>query len=291
MEDFEKELAALGDLELGDLEDINLDEIEALDVTPPAKTAPTETKPVTIQDALGGITTFVDIVFCIDVTKSMFPIIQTVKNLTLDLYDDLIDNMRKNNNRIVKQLRVKVIAFRDYYCDGPYAMEESRFFTLPAEKNEFKSFIAALEAKGGGDEPENALEAMALAMKSDWVRVTNPNTEKARNVVVIFTDASAHPLEKAADGVSEHYPADMLKSYKELYEAWCGQGTCLDNNQSYAMDTMAERLVIFAPEDAYPWSDMAEEIDYAAVVPISAAEGGIELGRDTIIATISGSMR
>ena len=36
---------------------------------------------------------------------------------------------------------------------------------------------------------------------------------------------------------------------------------------------------------------MAEEIDYAAVVPISAAEGGAELGRDTIIATISGSMR
>ena len=83
----------------------------------------------------------------------------------------------------------------------------------------------------------------------------------------------------------------MLKNYNELYEAWCGQGTCMDNGESYTMDKNAERLVIFAPEDAYPWSDMAEEIDYAAVVPISAAEGGAELGRDTIIATISGSMR
>ena len=233
MEDFEKELGALGDLELGDIEDINLDDIDQLGADAPAEETPAEeAKPTVIQDALGGVTTYVDIVFCIDVTASMAPIIDTVKDLTLDLYDDLITNMREKNNRIVKQLRVKVIAFRDYYCDGPYAMEESVFFTLPEQKAQFRDFVSSLQAKGGGDEPENALEAMALAMKSDWVKVTNPNTERARNVVVIF-----------------------------------------------------------APEDAYPWSDMAEEIDYAAVVPISAAEGGAELGRDTIIATISGSMR
>ena len=216
----------------------------------------------------------------------MAPIINTVKNLTLDLYDDLITNMCEKNNRIVKQLRVKVIAFRDYYCDGPYAMEESKFFMLPEQKTEFRNFVASLEGKGGGNEPENVLEAMALAIKSDWVRVTNPNTEKARNVIVIFTDASAHPLEKSTDGVSEYYPTDMLKNYNELYEAWCGQGSCMDNRESYTMDKMAERLVIFAPEDAYPWSDMAEEFDYAATVPISAVKEDAELGRDTIIAII-----
>jgi len=289
MEDFEKELGTLGDLELGDINDVNLDEIDSL-AAAPVEAATTDTKPAIVQDALGGVTTFVDIVFCIDVTQSMAPIINTVKNLTLDLYDDLITNMRETNNRIVKQLRVKVIAFRDYYCDGPYAMEESQFFTLPEQKTEFRNFVASLEAKGGGDEPENALEAMALAMKSDWVKVTNPNTEKARNVVVIFTDASAHPLEKSADGVSEHYPADMLKNYNELYEAWCGQGTCMDGSDSYTMDKMAERLIVFAPQDAYPWSDMEAEIRNAAFVPITAEEGGAEVGRDIIITTISGSM-
>lgn len=249
MEVFEKELDVLGDLELGDVDDIDLDEIDSLELVADnaAESDKAEDKPTIVQDALGGVTTYVDIVFCIDVTASMAPIINTVKNLTLDLYDDLITNMREKNNRIVKQLRVKVIAFRDYYCDGPYAMEGSKFFTLPDDKAAFRSFVASLEAKGGGDEPENALEAMALAMKSDWVKVTNPNTEKARNVVVIFTDASAHPLEKSADGVSEYYPPDMLKTYNELYEAWCGQGSCMDNNDSYTMDKMAERLVIFAP--------------------------------------------
>ena len=180
MENFEKELGALGDLELGDIDSVDLNEIDNLEVAQQPETT-NEEKPTIVQDALGGVTTYVDIVFCIDVTASMAPIINTVKNLTLDLYDDLITNMREKNNRIVKQLRVKVIAFRDYYCDGPYAMEESQFFTLPDQKTEFRNFVAALEAKGGGDEPENALEAMALAMKSDWVKVTNPNTEKARN--------------------------------------------------------------------------------------------------------------
>ena len=292
MEDFEKKLGELEDLELGDIDDINLDEIDSLVEADSAGSTEDNDKPVVVQDALDEITTYVDIVFCIDVTRSMSPIINTVKNLTLDLYDDLITNMREKNYRIVKQLRVKVIAFRDYYCDGPYAMEESKFFTLPEQKTEFRNFVASLEAKGGGDEPENALEAMALAMKSDWVRVTDPNKEKARNVVVIFTDASAHPLEKSADGVSEYYPTDMLKNYKELYEAWCGgQDSCMDKGESYVMDTMAERLIIFAPEDAYPWSDMVEEIPFAAFVSISAAKGGVELGRNTIIATISGSMR
>lgn len=291
MEDFEKTLGELDDLDELELDDIDLDALDEVEVTAPVREKKPASEPGILQDALGGITTYVDIVFCIDVTGSMGPIINTVKNLTLDLYDDLITTMRDKNNRIVKQLRVRVIAFRDYYCDGRYAMEESPFYVLPDQKTEFRRFVESLEAKGGGDEPENALEAMALAMKSDWVRVSNPNTEKARNVVVIFTDASAHPLEKAREGVPSNYPADMLKSYNELYEAWCGQGSCADGKNAYMMDKMAERLVIFAPEDAYPWSDMAEEIDYAAVVPISAAEGGADLGRDTIISTISGSMR
>ncbi len=280
MSDIEKEL---GSLELDDIENIDLDEIDDFITTGKPQAI--------IQEALGGVTTFVDIVFCIDVTASMAPIINTVKNLTLDLYDDLIEEMRNSRNRIVTQLRVRVIAFRDYYCDGEYAMQQSDFFTLPNDKAEFRNFVAALEAVGGGDEPENALEAIALAMKSEWVRVNNPNTEKARNVVVVFTDASAHPFEKSKKSSNQYYPADMLKSYNDLYEAWCGQGSYGTFGGEYVMDRNAERLIVFAPVNSYPWDKIAEDIDYAAVIPISAAKGGTEVGRETIINTISGSMR
>lgn len=305
MEDFEKKLKLqqlLVDDEDGSEEDYEPeepdygDDIEEPDYTDDGDIEEPDFDPIDepqdiIQTPLGGISTFVDIVFCIDLTASMAPLINTVKELTLNLYDDLIKEMREKKSRIVKQLRVKVIGFRDFYCDGQYALEESSFFTLPEQKNEFSSFVRKLEAKGGGDEPENALEAIALAMKSNWVKVTNSNTEKARNVVIVFTDASAHPLEKQLDGVDENYPKGMLKSYNELYEAWCGQGSLAGSTGEYVMDKMAERLVIFAPEDAYPWSDMAEEIDYAAFVPISAAKGGAEIGKRTIIAQISGSIK
>ncbi len=285
MDDFQKKLLELEELGLDDPFDFGIDDDNSKQHHPMGGA-----KGQVINDALGSMSTYVDIVFCIDITQSMSPIISTIKNLALDLYDDLIEKMRERNNRVVKQLRVRVVAFRDYYCDGACAMIESDFFYLPDQKSEFRNFIASLQAKGGGDDPENALEAIALAMRSKWVKVTNPNTEKARHVVLVFTDASAHPLEKSMDGISEYYPSDMLKSYKELYEAWCGQGTYMDESP-YVMDKLAERLIIFAPEDAYPWSDMIEDIDYAAFVPISAARGGIELGKETIIATIGGSMK
>ena len=238
------------------------------------------------QDALGAISTKVDIVFCIDVTGSMQPTIQKVKDLTLSLYDDLISTMDSEYQRRVDTMRVKVIAFRDYYCDGNQAMLESDFFTLPAEKEKFHKFVSGLEAVGGGDEPENSLEALALAMKTDWVKVSDPNREKARNVIVMFTDASAHPLEKQSGGVTSYYPSDMLKNYNELYEAWQGQGKI-----EYSMNKDAKRLIVFAPEDSYPWNDIAEEFDNTAVVSINEADGGSDLGRSTIIATISGSMK
>lgn len=36
------------------------------------------------------------------------------------------------------------------------------------------------------------------------------------------------------------------------------------------MDKRAKRLIVFAPEEFYPWSDMSEDFDYTALFPISA---------------------
>ena len=62
-----------------------------------------------------------------------------------------------------------MIAFRDYGVDSE-PMLESKFFTLDGESGAFHEFVEGIEATGGGDEPESSLEALALAMKSDWVR-------------------------------------------------------------------------------------------------------------------------
>lgn len=49
-------------------------------------------------------------------------------------------------------------------------MEESQFFILPEEKQEFYNFVSQIKAGGGGDEPESGLEALALALRSDFVK-------------------------------------------------------------------------------------------------------------------------
>lgn len=64
-----------------------------------------------MQDMLGmsremaeGTDTNVDIVFVIDATRSMEPLIEKVKNATLVFHDGLTEALRENK-RIIKNLR------------------------------------------------------------------------------------------------------------------------------------------------------------------------------------------
>ena len=131
---------------------------------------------------------YVDIVMCIDATGSMKPIIEEVKGNALSFYQKFVEAMDEND-KSVSQLRIKVIVFRDYGCD-PEPMVESTFYTLPEQNEEFKSFVNSIEPSGGGDVPENALEAIALALKSDWTT----GGARRRHAILVFSDAPAIPL-------------------------------------------------------------------------------------------------
>ncbi len=182
----------------------------------------------------------VDIVMCIDATGSMRPILTEVKNNALTFYDNFVREMERVQKSI-DSLRIKVIAFRDYMSDD-VPMLESKFFKLDEEKEEFYNFVNDIRAKGGGgDGPENALEAIALAMESDWIRTGS----KRRHVIVVWTDAAALDLGVRSD--SPKYPADMPEDFAELHEMWEGQ----------EMDRKAKRMIIFAP-DKKPWPDMLD---------------------------------
>lgn len=181
----------------------------------------------------------VDIVMCIDATGSMTSIIQEVKENALAFYKKFVESMEKNN-KSVQQLRIKVIAFRDYGVDSA-PMVESKFFVLDEENEQFQKFVDSIDADGGGDEPECSLEALALAMKSDWVKTGAIR----RHVIILYTDASAHKLGTKRD--VEGYPSDMPENLAELREMWEGQ----------YMERRAQRLLIFAP-DSEPWPDFVD---------------------------------
>ena len=67
---------------------------------------------------------------------------------------------------------------------------------------------------GGGDIPEDGLEAIAYAIKSDW---TTEGTDQ-RRVIVVWTDAPTHPLGYGSD--SPAYPLGMPAGLAELGQWW-----------------------------------------------------------------------
>ena len=58
----------------------------------------------------------VDMVFCIDATGSMGGLIEKVKDNALNFYQD-VQRMMTNKQKTIAQLRVRVIAFRDYAAE------------------------------------------------------------------------------------------------------------------------------------------------------------------------------
>ena len=204
----------------------------------------------------------VDIVMCIDATGSMKPLIDKVKKNALNFYRDFTDALEKKEKH-VNEVRVRVIAFRDYIADGNDAMLTTDFFRLPDQADQFKAAVSSIEAKGGGDDPEDALEALAFAIKSKWTH----NEGKKRHVIVLWTDAGAHPLGYGKS--APNYPAKMPKDFAELSE-WWGAG----QNPGRIMDDKFKRLLIYAPQETC-WTRIADGWNNALLYPSVSSAGSV----------------
>ncbi|AKG24895.1 vWA domain-containing protein [Calothrix sp. 336/3] len=178
-----------------------------------------------------------DIVLVIDTTASMGPFIEDTKKLAMGFHERISREMRAKG-KTVDQLRVRLIVFRDYYDKEENAIVATPFWKMPEEEGKLVEFVSMLQAGGGGDEPENGLEALALAIRSSWEQ--GQGFQKCRHSIVVFTDASAHPLEHP--GKPPSYPKDMPKDLNELTDMWFAE-----------MRNTAKRLTIFAP-DVPPWN-------------------------------------
>ena len=219
----------------------------------------------------------VDMVFCIDATRSMedttgshLKIINMVKQNALNFYSDF-DRIMGEKKKKVRQLRVRIVAFRDYIADGQDAMMVTDFFLLPQQEKDFEACINSIHADGGGDVPEDGLEALAYAIKSKW---TTEGTKK-RQVIVVWTDASTHEL--GYGNSSPYYPKGMPRDHSELNDWW-------DD-----MDHNAKRLVLFAP-DEMGWNYISRNWDNTVLVPSIAGGGLAEKGYGEILNAIANSV-
>lgn len=215
----------------------------------------------------------VDLVFCIDCTGSMTGLLDMVKNNAITFYQDLTNAMTAKH-KYIDPLRIRVVAFRDYLADGASnAMLTTDFFTLPDDAASFEAAVRSLHADGGGDDPEDGLEALAYAIRSKW----NPSGTKRRQVIVVWTDAPTHPLGFAAKDPG--YPNGMPKNLDELTTWW---GT--PERPGY-VDSDAKRLLLFAP-DQPAWNFLSDNWDNVLHYPSAAGNGLQELEYNQIINAI-----
>lgn len=221
-----------------------------------------------------GLSYAVDIVFCIDVTGSMTPIIDAVKANALRFYDDVQTNLTAKGKN-VDELRVRVIAFRDFAADGEAAMQESPFYRLPAEQSEFSDFVNGLIAEGGGDAPESGLDAVALAMNSEWTT----RGDRRRQVIVVWTDQPALPLDPAV--VPAELRARVPADFSALTDLW-------EDTQG-PLGASSKRLILFAP-DGPGWSDISAVWENVVHHPSQAGGGLSDVDYGTIVDSIGNSV-
>ena len=222
------------------------------------------------------ITYNVDMVFCIDATGSMGGVIDMVKNNALSFYSDVTNAMAEKHKTIDK-LRVRIVAFRDYLADGDDAMLVTDFFTLPDQTDDFEKCIRSIEAFGGGDDPEDGLEALGYAIKSNW------DTEgmKKRQVIVVWTDATTHEIGYGRS--ASNYPSKMAHSFDEL-TSWWG-----DRQNKGFVNQNAKRLLLFAPNGPH-WSTISDTWDNVIHFPSVAGKGLGEFDYAQIIDSISNTI-
>jgi hypothetical protein len=221
-----------------------------------------------------GLSYAVDIVFCVDVTGSMTPILDQVKANALRFYSDVQSNLTAKGKNI-DELRVRVVAFRDIVADGEAALQESSFFELPADQAGFSEFVNGLVAEGGGDAPESGLEAAALAMTSSWTT----RGDRRRQVIVVWTDQPAHPLDSSATppAFADRVPAD----FSALTDLW--------EDPQGPLGSSSKRLILFAP-DGPGWSDISGVWENVVHHPSQAGGGLSDIDYGTIIDSIGNSV-
>lgn len=217
-----------------------------------------------------------DIVFVIDATGSMKGLIDIVKQNALNFYNDLTEVM-SSKSKTIQSLRIKVIAFRDYLADHENAMLTTDFFKLPEEAAVFKETVSSIKAFGGGDEPEDGLEALAFAIRSRW----NTENLKRRQIIVVWSDASTHPLGFGAE--EPHYPRAMAKDFSELTRWWG------DKQSEDFMSYNAKRLILFTP-NLPGWSDITRSWDNVIHYQSEAGKGLDDVDYHQIIDAIANSI-
>lgn len=194
-----------------------------------------------------------DIVFVLDATATMGVFIDRFRREFLPEFTKQIEKIAEKDGGA--DVRYKFIIFRDYGSEGASAIKQSGFYKIPEEEEKLNHEMLYIEAGGGGDSPENGLEAIYYAMKSEFAKGAGTQT------IFFFTDADAVGLGERRG--CEGYPDDMVDE-QGLKDVWSGKAPS-------RLTQKGKKLVIVAPENT-AYSRLAGELDKTIFKP--AAKSG-----------------
>ena len=138
-----------------------------------------------------------DVVFLIDVSGSMAPIIDALRK-NIEAFVDSLSSGGANNAAPVRDWRGKVVGYRDIEAASSEGIEWIEDHPFVRDTAALKAQLASLQAQGGGDEPESLLDALykIATMEATPKGSQSEDPDKwryrsdAARVVVVFTDAS-----------------------------------------------------------------------------------------------------
>ncbi len=134
----------------------------------------------------------VDVIFVFDVTGSMGDEIRSMIRKSEDFADEIASGGF--------DYRFSLVTFRDRVVRGDYG------FT--SDVSTFKNWLSSLRAEGGGDTPENDLDALMYAMRL-------PARKDAQKVLILITDAPYHYRGDGTDWCS-HTARDVREMMRRL---------------------------------------------------------------------------
>ena len=159
-------------------------------VAEPAQTAP-------VPQARAKTKGVADLVFVVDVSGSMAPCIDALRK-NIEAFIDSLSRGDANNAAPVRDWRAKVVGYRDIEAADSEGLPWIVDNAFVRDAGALKAQLAALQAAGGGDEPESLLDALykvaSMEATPKGSQTEDPGKWRYRSdaarVVIVFTDAS-----------------------------------------------------------------------------------------------------
>lgn len=216
----------------------------------------------------------VDIVFCIDGSKSMAGGFDSLRT-KIENFDGEMRSRFFELGIDVGSVRAKLIVFREYGIDE-VPMEISNWLELPDDGDILADKLHNIVLSGRPYTPKNGFEALFYAMKSDFVE--NPND---RQIIIMVTGSDA--LDMEARVTSSNYPADM-GDLPDLVDMWMGRSS--DTNLK--LGRYNKRLVMFAPAGSM-YEDLISVLEGGIFCPVAPGKGLADIDFGIVVKIMTAS--